>query len=72
MDKEKLIQALMWISLFGLTIFISAVSIYAGFNNVRKANDYTILTVGIVLIPFIFFFAYKGFGLLMKSIFDSK
>ena len=56
MDKEKLIQFLMWISLFGLTIFISAVSIYAGFNNVRKANDYTILTVGIILIPFIFFF----------------
>ena len=53
MDKEKLIQAIMWISVFGLTIFICAVSIYAGFNNVRKANDYTFLTVGIILIPFI-------------------
>ena len=72
MDKEKLIQALMWISVFVLTIFISAVSIYAGFNNLRKANDYTFLTLGIILIPFILLFAYKGFRLLMKSIFDKK
>ena len=38
----------------------------------EKLNDYTFLIVGIILIPFIFFFAYKGFGLLMKSIFDEK
>ena len=35
----------MWISLFVLTIFISAVSIYAGFNNVRKANDYSVTRI---------------------------
>ena len=72
MDKEKLIQALMWISAFGLSVFLSAICIYAGFNNVRKAGDYTILIIGLILIPVIFFCAYKGFGLLMKSIFDNK
>lgn len=72
MDKEKLIQALMWISGFGLSIFLSAISIYAGFNNVRKAGDYTILIIGLILIPIVFFCAYKGFRLLMKSIFDKK
>ena len=71
MDKEKLIQFLMWISGFGLSIFLS-ISIYAGFNNVRKAGDYTILIIGLILIPIVFFCAYKGFRLLMKSIFDKK
>ena len=41
----------MWISVFVLSIFISAISIYAGFNNVRKAGDYTILIIGLTLIP---------------------
>ena len=38
----------------------------------EKQMTIQFLTVGIILIPFIFFFAYKGFGLLMKSIFDKK
>ena len=51
MDKEKLIQALMWISAFGLSIFLSAISIYAGYNNVRKAGDYPILIIGLISKP---------------------
>jgi len=70
MDKEKLILGLMWLSVFAISIFLSATSIFAGFNNVRKAEDYTLLIIGILLIPFIFFSAYKGFSIILKSIFN--
>lgn len=70
MDKEKLIKGLMWLSGFAMSVFLSAISLFAGFNNVRKTEDYTLLILGLVLVPAIFFFAYKGFGLILKSIFD--
>jgi hypothetical protein len=70
MDKEKIVKGLMWLSGFSLSILLSAVSLFAGFNNVDKADNYTLLVIGIALIPAIFFFAYKGFGLILKAIFD--
>ena len=70
MDKEKLIQGGMWLSGFSISIFLSAISLNAGFNNLRKADDYTLLVIGLLLIPVIFFFAYKGFKLILDSIFE--
>ena len=70
MDKEKLIKGGMWLSGFSMFIFLSAISLYAGFNNLRKADDYTLLVIGLLLIPIIFFFAYKGFKSILDSIFE--
>jgi hypothetical protein len=70
MDKEKLVKGGMWLSGFSLSIVLSAFTLYAGFNNVRKADDYTVLIIGLLLIPAIFFFAYKGIKLILDAIFE--
>ena len=70
MDKEKLVKGGMWLSGFSLSIILSAFTLYAGFNNVRKADDYTVLIIGLLLIPAIFFFAYKGIKLILDAIFE--
>ena len=70
MDKEKLVKGGLWLSGFSLSIILSAITLYAGFNNVRKADDYTVLIIGLLLIPAIFFFAYKGFKLILDAIFE--
>ena len=70
MDKEKLIKGGLWLSGFSLAILFSATTLYIGFNNVQKADDYTILIIGLLLIPVIFFCAYKGFGIILSAIFE--
>ena len=70
MDKEKLVKGGVWLSGFSLSIILSAITLYAGFNNVRKADDYTVLIIGLLLIPVIFFFAFKGFKLILDAIFE--
>ena len=69
MDKEKLIKGGMWLSGFSLSIIFSALSLYIGFNNQRH-GDYTILVIGISLLPVVFYCAYKGFGLILEAIFE--
>ena len=70
MDKEKLIKGGLWLSGFSMSIFLSAISLNTGFNNLRKADDYILLVIGLLLIPAIFFCAYKGFKLILDSIFE--
>jgi heme/copper-type cytochrome/quinol oxidase subunit 4 len=70
MDKEKFVKGGVWLSGFSLSIILSAITLYAGFNNVRKADDYIVLIIGLLLIPAIFFFAYKGFKLILNAIFE--
>ena len=70
MNKEKLIKGVMWLSGFSLSIMFSAMSLHAGFNNERKADDWTLIIIGSLLVPIIFFFAYKGFKLILDSIFE--
>jgi len=70
LDKEKIIEGVMWLSGFSLSIILSAITLYAGFNNVQKADDYTVLIIGLLLIPAIFFFAYKGIKLILDAIFE--
>ena len=69
MDKEKLIKGAMWLSGFSICIIFSAISLFIGFNNQRH-GDYTILIIGISLLPLIFYCAYKGFKLILDAIFQ--
>ena len=69
MDKEKLIKGALWLSGFSICIIFSAISLFIGFNNQRH-GDYTILIIGISLLPLIFFCAYKGFKLILDAIFQ--
>ena len=69
MNKEKLIKGGMWLSGFSICIIFSAISLFIGFNNQRH-GDYTILIIGISLLPLIFYCAYKGFKLILDAIFQ--
>lgn len=69
MDKEKLIKGVLWLSGFSLSIIMSATSLFAGFHNMQFGN-YTLLIIGLLFIPAIYFFAYKGFGLILEAIFE--
>ena len=69
MDKEKIIKGGMWLSGFSLSIIFSALSLYIGFNNQRH-GDNTILIIGILLLPIVFYCAYKGFKLVLDAIFQ--
>ncbi len=68
MDKEKLIKGGIWISGFSISIILSSLAIFIGFNNQRH-GDNTILIIGLLLLPVVFFCAYKGFKLLLDAIF---
>ena len=68
MNKEKLVKGGMWLSGFSISIILSAITLYAGFHNM-KYESYTMLIIGLLLIPVIFFFAYKGLSLILESIF---
>ena len=69
MNKEKLIKGGIWLSGFSLSIILSSLSLYIGFNNQRHGND-TILIIGILLLIPVFYCAYKGFKLVLDSIFE--
>ncbi|MAW21789.1 MAG: hypothetical protein CMD16_05295 [Flavobacteriales bacterium] len=68
MNKEKLVKGGMWLSGFSISIILSAITLYTGFHNMKYEN-YTMLIIGLLLIPVIFFFAYKGLSLILESIF---
>ena len=68
MDKEKLIKGGIWLSGFSISIILSALGIFIGFNNQRH-GDNIILIIGLLLLPVVFFCAYKGFKLLLDAIF---
>ena len=70
MDKDKLIKGGIWLSGFSMSIMISAFVIFIGFNNVNKQDDYTILILGLLLLPLVFYCAYRGFKLVLEAIFN--
>ena len=69
MDKEKLIKGGLWLSGFSICIIFSAMSLFIGFNNQRH-GDSTLLIIGILFLPLVFYCAYKGLKLVLESIFD--
>lgn len=69
MSKEKILQGCFWLLGFVTCVFITAISIYVGSNNIRHGS-YTIFIIGISFIPILFFCAYKGVKLILSAIFD--
>ena len=68
-DKDKFIKGLLWFSGFSISIFICATFLYAGFHNL-KYGSYTILIIGLLFLPIIFFCAYKAIKTVLSAIFD--
>jgi len=68
MDKEKLIKASFWLSAFSLCVIIAALSLYIGFNNQRHGSN-TILIIGFLSLPLVFYCAYRGLKLVIDVIF---
>jgi hypothetical protein len=68
MDKEKLIRGGMWLSGFSVSIILAALALFIGFNNQRH-GDNTILLVGLLLLPIVFYCGYRGFKLVLETIF---
>ncbi len=69
MDKEKLIKAGIWLSFFSISMIIAALALYIGFNNYRH-GDNKILFIGILFLPVVFYCAYRGFKLVLDTIFQ--
>ena len=68
MDKDKLIKGVMWLSTCSISIIFTALALYIGFNNHRH-GDNTILIIGLSMLVIVFYCAYKGFKLILESIF---
>ena len=64
MNQEKIVKGLMYLCGFALSIFLSAVLITLGSKN------NIMLVLGVLIIPVIFFFAYRGFKSILEAIFD--
>ena len=69
MDKTKLVKGAMWFSAFSISVIFAAVSLFIGFNNERH-GDYTVLVIGILLIPVVFYCIYRGIKLVLEAIFE--
>ena len=69
MDKEKLIKGGVWLSGFSISIILSALALFIGFNN-QRYGDNTILIIGFLLLPIVFYCAYKSFKLILDAIFQ--
>jgi lipopolysaccharide export LptBFGC system permease protein LptF len=69
MDKEKLIKGGLWLTGFSMCIIFSAISLFIGFNNQRH-GDSTLLIMGVLFLPLVFYCAFKGLKLVLESIFD--
>ena len=69
-DKAKLIRGGMWLSGFTFFVMLSSVSLFKGFSMMREGN-YVLLFVGVIFLLPLFYCAYKGFKLILDSIFDS-
>ncbi|MBC8267067.1 MAG: hypothetical protein H8E84_08895 [Flavobacteriales bacterium] len=69
MDKEKLVKGFVFISVATLIILIDATLLHIGFNNINHGS-YTIFILAIIILPFIFYFAFKGIKNILDSIFE--
>jgi len=69
MNRDKLVKGGVWLSVFSMSIILSSISLFIGFNNERH-GDYTILIIGVLLLPIVFYCAYKGLRLVLEAIFE--
>mgnify|MGYP001162705992 CR=1 FL=1 len=69
MDKEKLVRGGIWFSVLLISIILAALAFFIGFNN-QRYGDSTILIIGFLLLPIVFYCAYKGLHLIIDAIFE--
>ena len=69
MNKEKIIRSIVWISSSSLLILLCSIGLFIGFNN-NRYGDPAILIIAFLLLPFVFYCAYKGIKLIIEVIFD--
>jgi len=68
MDKQKLANGMMWISMSIFFIFTAALTLY-----IADSKDNLFLKgLGILFIICLFFFAYKGLKTTLDAFFDKK
>jgi hypothetical protein len=66
MNKQKLANGMMWISMAIFFIFSAAISLYVG----HSKDSILFQFMGIVFILCLFFFAYKGLKSILDAFFD--
>ena len=69
MNRDKLVKGGIWLSGFSISIIFSSILLFIGFNNERH-GDYTMLIIGILLLPVVFYCVYKGLRLVLEAIFE--
>tara|TARA_B100001063_G_C16636272_1_gene488441 strand:- start:457 stop:666 length:210 start_codon:yes stop_codon:yes gene_type:complete len=68
MDKQKLANGMMWISMAILFIFTAAITIFIA----DSKDSIALKGLGIFFILCLFFFAYKGLKTTLDAFFDKK
>ena len=67
-DKDKIVKGAMWLSATAIVIALDASLLFIGFNNLRH-DSYTVITIALLLLPVLFFCAYKGLKNVLDAIF---
>ena len=65
MNKEKLVNGLMWVSISILCIFSAAISLMKGFNS----DNIIFIIIGIIMIIGLFYCGFKGISTILDAIF---
>ena len=68
MDKQKLANGMMWISMSIFFIFTAALTLYIA----DSKDNHFLKGLGIFFIVCLFFFAYKGLKTTLDALFDKK
>jgi len=68
MDKQKLSNGMMWISMSIFFIFTAAVTLFIG----NSKDSLALQALGVVFIGCLFFFAYKGLKTILDAFFDKN
>ncbi len=68
MDKQKLANGMIWISMAIFFIFTASVTLFIG----NSKGSIALQALGIVFILCLFFFAYKGMKTVLDAFFDKK
>ena len=68
MDKQKLGNGMMWISMAVFFIFTAAMTLFIG----NSKDSIFLKGLGVFFILCLFFFAYKGLKTVLDAIFDKE
>ncbi|MDB0006986.1 DUF6095 family protein [Flavobacteriales bacterium] len=68
MDKQKLSNGMIWISMSIFFIFTAAVTLFIG----NSKGSLALQALGVFFILCLFFFAYKGLKTILDAFFDKK